>query len=354
MERLKKRCLAASFSGHFLLLLLVLVAPLLLTHPPVLTSAPVLNIIPASIVEDVIGTGGKPGGGTTQGGSGSPSPGKSAPQPPAPPKPSFVSPSVLASVEPEAATKPKAEKPKKPTRPEPVEEAAETDPAPKPTKHSVIPDLSLKAKNASTKPKPSKPAAPDSASGEADTSKPSKRSVQPNLSLAKRALASESSESALGKDRRAKAAADALAAADAARKAGEARGSMIHGVADRLGNGLSGGLSIEGLAGIGDGIGGDGTASYGQVIMSIYQRAWREPEDLDQAQYVVRTEVEIRRDGTVISTRVLTPCRSDAVNRTVRRALDTVKFIAPFPATMKETSKVFTVDFDVQAKRQIG
>ena len=354
MERLKKRCLAASFSGHFLLLLLVLGAPLLLTHPPVVTSAPVLNIIPASILEDVIGTGGKPGGGATQGGAGSPAPGKSAPQPPAPPKASVIPPVALANVQPEVATKPKSEKSKKPSKPEPAEEAAETDSAPKLSKHSVVPDLSLKAKNASAKPKPSKSVALDSTSGEPDTAKPSKRSVQPNLSLAKRAQVSESGESAAGKERRAKAAADALAAADAARKAGEARGSMIHGIADRLGNGLSGGLSIEGLAGIGDGIGGDGTASYGQVIMSIYQRAWREPEDLDQAQYVVRTEVEIRRDGTVISTRVITPCRSEAVNRTVRRALDTVKFIAPFPATMKENSKVFTVDFDVQAKRQIG
>jgi|GEM_PF-249421 len=357
MERLKKRCLVLSFSGHVFLLSLVLVSPLLLPKPPLTVTAPLLNYIPAEIVESVIGTGGKPGGGTKAGGVGSPAPGTRV-DPPVPQKSSAVP--LVGPVEPiqEPATPPKpkeAEPPPKPSKPKKtvVEPEAEVVPEPKITQKAVVPDLAAKSKRKA-------PKKPDTEVVEsADTpakAKPSKPAIQPNLTMKRSSSESADRERERASKARAEAAAAAAAAeaAAAAKRAGEARGAMINGMAAKLGSGLSSGLSIEGVGGIGEGIGGDGTASYGQVIMSIYQRAWIEPADADNAQNVVRTEVNIARDGSVISARVIAPCRNESVNKTVRRALEKVKFIAPFPASMKDASKVFYIDFDLQAKRQLG
>ncbi len=334
MERLKKRCLAASFSGHFLLLLALLVSPLLISKSTVPAEMPVITYIPSNILEGIIGTGGEAGGGASSKDNRLPK-GPSAPKPQESTQNSIVPPVVEEKVEPPRtppAQKNPSKVPKAKKEPEP-EADAEVRPPPK----SVIPDLTpVHKKKAARSREKESPL-------EKETSASSKSTIQPNLKRAR-----IETDDGVGKAKR-----DAELA-EASRRAGEERGALINSVAERIGSGTGAGLSIQGLSGIGAGIGGDGYASYGQVLMAVYQKAWMEPSEVEGSQHVVKTEVVVGRDGRVISSRIVGHCRSEVVNKTVQRALDRVRFIAPFAPGMNDLTKTFLLDFDLQAKRNAG
>jgi len=95
-------------------------------------------------------------------------------------------------------------------------------------------------------------------------------------------------------------------------------------------------------------------ANYASVIKSIYERAWRTPDNVSNDDANTRVSVTIGSDGTVISSRILDPSGDAKVDASVQRTLDNVNFVAPFPDGAKETEKTFIINFNLKLKRMLG
>jgi protein TonB len=95
-------------------------------------------------------------------------------------------------------------------------------------------------------------------------------------------------------------------------------------------------------------------ANYASVIKSIYERAWRTPDNVSNDDANTRVSVTIGSDGTVISSRILESSGDASVDASVQRTLDNVNFVAPFPDGAKETEKTFIINFNLKLKRMLG
>ena len=95
-------------------------------------------------------------------------------------------------------------------------------------------------------------------------------------------------------------------------------------------------------------------ANYASVVKSVYERAWRTPDDAANDEANTRVSVTIGSDGTVISSRILDPSGDAKVDASVQRTLDNVNFIAPFPDGAKEKEKTFIINFNLKQKRMLG
>jgi len=95
-------------------------------------------------------------------------------------------------------------------------------------------------------------------------------------------------------------------------------------------------------------------ANYGQIVKSIYDRAWNAPDTSanDNADTLVR--VEISRDGSVLSADIINSSGDSAVDNSVQRALDRVRFIKEFPDGATEKTRVYKIHFNLKAKRMLG
>lgn len=104
----------------------------------------------------------------------------------------------------------------------------------------------------------------------------------------------------------------------------------------------------------GPGGGGPSYASFEAVLRSRYFNAWIAPTDATMPDAVVQATVTIASDGTVLSARITQPSGDPAVDRSVRRVLDEVTFIAPFPPGAKEKQRTYPLSFSLKAKRGLG
>jgi TonB family protein len=140
--------------------------------------------------------------------------------------------------------------------------------------------------------------------------------------------------------------------AEAQAKAYEAaRQAWISGTAkvgDRVGQGLSGGTSIEM-----PGPGGAAYANYGSIVQAVYERAWAPPSELSDESGMVKARVVIRRDGTVASRTVIKPSGNKTLDRSVDRALS-IDFVAPFPEGAKDAERTFIINFDLKTRKLFG
>jgi TonB family protein len=109
---------------------------------------------------------------------------------------------------------------------------------------------------------------------------------------------------------------------------------------------LSQSLSSKTTIGI-PGPGGEAFANYGQVVISIYERNWIKPENIDQT-LVVRATVVIARDGKVVSHNITRPSGNRLVDDSVDRVLNRVKFIAPFPDGATDATRSFNLNFELK------
>lgn len=102
------------------------------------------------------------------------------------------------------------------------------------------------------------------------------------------------------------------------------------------------------------GPGGQAYANYAQVVKSVYTHAWIVPADVNDDQATTTASVTIARDGNVLAARITQQSGNAAVDASVRRTLERVKFVAPFPAGATEDKRTFTIKFNLKAKRQLG
>lgn len=298
MSRLQKKCLIATAGGHLLLILvLVFGSAFFVTHSKP-DDAQVLDVIPANVVEAAFNSGVKnaqPPAPTP------PQPIQQPPQPPPPvplpPKPVVTPPQPAPPPKPEPVREPEP-KPVKVQNPEPVESP---EPAPKPVK----------------------------------TAKP-KNDIKINLTQVTRSAPSPA-------DTRA-----AEARREAQRQA-DARAKAFRNAISYIDKNASSATTVEmpGASSV-------SYANYASVVKSIYERAWETPTGVANDDADTKVSVTIGSDGSVISARIIDPSGDSRMDASVRRALDRVTFIAPFPDGAKEEQKTFIINFNLKTKRMLG
>jgi len=92
-------------------------------------------------------------------------------------------------------------------------------------------------------------------------------------------------------------------------------------------------------------------ANYASAVKSIYDQAWTLPDSVANDDENVRVSVTIASDGTVISSRIITPSGDASVDNSVQRTLDRVTFVAPFPEGVTDKERTYIINFNPQLKR---
>jgi len=199
-------------------------------------------------------------------------------------------------------------------------------PTPKPKERVVEPP----------KPKPQKPDPPKEVATKPQTEKPKETAL--NLKPTTRSEMQKKTPK------------DTAAEADAKRRTELAQkvAKELGGVQQSLVAGFKGGTKMEVW-----GPGGEAYAGYEAFVQAVYDNAW-ETSHLIDFDGAVRVTVTIRRTGDVISAYITKGCGTVVVDKSVQRALDRVKFVAPFPAGAKDEQRTFNITFDLKAKRLIG
>ncbi|MEO7297911.1 MAG: TonB C-terminal domain-containing protein [Verrucomicrobiota bacterium] len=306
MNRFQKKCLIASLSMHGLLLLVMVVGTAFFTSKkdPVVESAHIIELVPNAIVTD----------GKTGGGNPAPAPmataAAAAVKPPEiiPPKP------VPADTKPEAAKevvepKPKEIEPKETVSELPSHKKKKTPPKPVETKETAKPKRQF------------------------DISKPV---VRDNKDKDKDKAAAEKAQRVADQHVRAE------------------RMAAFNGIRKNIENNLSSGTTIEMPSGTGGSGGGQAEINYGDFVLSKYDAAWIAPTDVDDNQSIVKARVVIARNGNVISSEIIKGSRNQILDKSVRRALDSVSFIQRFPEGSSDSQRTYIINFNLKSKRAIG
>jgi TonB family protein len=90
-------------------------------------------------------------------------------------------------------------------------------------------------------------------------------------------------------------------------------------------------------------------ANYASAVKSVYDQAWMLPDTIAKDENTT-VSVTIASDGTVINARILTPSGDAPVDNSVQRALNRVRFVAPFPEGTADKQRTYTIIFNPQVK----
>jgi TonB family protein len=140
---------------------------------------------------------------------------------------------------------------------------------------------------------------------------------------------------------------------DANAKANEAWKKAVATAGKNISSGLSASTKVDMPEGPGGG--GVSYAPYGQIVRKIYTDGWIVPDDMADDEASIRVSVTVARDGKVLSARIVEPSGSAAANRSIQNTLDRITTIGvPFPAGAKESQRIFTMTFNLKAKKAFG
>jgi len=93
-------------------------------------------------------------------------------------------------------------------------------------------------------------------------------------------------------------------------------------------------------------------ANYASFVVAVYRRTWQPliPNSVNRSS-IAKVSVTIRRDGQLVSARIIRRTGNAALDRSVQRALDRVKTIGrSFPAGATDAQRTFTLDFTPQIR----
>jgi TonB family protein len=292
MNRLKVKCYGASVGVHLVLVLVLVVGPAFIVSE--VKDEPRTEMQLITFVPMMTTDRDAQGGGNRN----------AAPPPPT----REVTPPVAPPRQPDP-TPPEPVKPE-PTKPDPVK------PAPEPVK---------------VKPPEPPPV------------KPERTLPKINLNLTERRTTPDTSK--------ADAAREAARERDRQERAAREREQQIASAVSGLRNTLSGRTEV-GVPGPGGG--GPSYANFRQTVMTVYFNAWDPPLGIAADKAVAEASVTIARDGRVKASRITKPSGNPAVDASVRRALDRVRFVAPLPADSRDSERTVPLLFDLTAKRDNG
>jgi TonB family protein len=303
MNRLQQKCLLASGGLHGLLVLILLVGPGFFTPRRQAPDLPLLKMIPTKVVDEAFFS---PGGNPL-----------ARPNPP-----------VARAEEPPAQSLP-SPRPPEPPRPKP-ERFKPADPPAEPARAP---------KEAGTKPPVKETATqPGNTRG---------IKVDPKLVVRRRgenAAARSTSRPRPSEDRNAE--------AESQRQAVEEIRTSWNKALSTLKDGLSGNGTTIDLPGPGR----EAYANYAQVVRSIYDQAWIDPDQVSDDSATVRVEVVVVRDGTVASQQIVQRSGIPALDKSIEEALNRVRLrgLPPFPEGARENQRTFIIQFNLKAKRLLG
>ena len=338
MDRHQKKCLIASTGLHgFLVLLLVVGSGFLMPEKKPIQDFPRLKVIPTKLIDEALSGGGgnpniRPTDAIQKGETLIPTP----PAPPAPAPKKEIAPPKAKPPEPEADT--------------PVAEEAP------PPKNLAQP----KAKELATKPKIKPKQEPKPVKDVKETSRPNPKAVAKevvplDLKPVTRRDTDQQKEEA---EAQAKAAARARAAEETRAREAEAR---AHTLANQKAAGMLGAAITALKAGFNtdtavetSGPGGEAYAGYDQFVKEAYDNAWLVTQDLTDENSTARVSVTIRSTGHVVDAKIINRSGNTPLDRSVERALRSVRFIAPFPEGAKDKQRTFIINFNLKAKRLTG
>jgi len=92
-------------------------------------------------------------------------------------------------------------------------------------------------------------------------------------------------------------------------------------------------------------------ANYATVVRSVYDGAWVLPNSIAKDEDIT-VSVTIASDGTVISSKIITPSGDGPADDSVQKALDRVQTIAPFPEGSTDKERTYTIVFNPQVKSE--
>ena len=223
--------------------------------------------------------------------------------------------------------------PKVPKIPQPKRPTPKTKPPPEPS-----PESTRTAPEVTTKPTPKKP------SVEIDLNKVITR---PSEDAKRRA---EESRRKAQEAAQLKAEQEAYAAAKAA---ADKRSAALQSSLASLGAGFASDKGVKIDVG---GPGGAAYANYGLLVKQMYTSAWQPSAGLNDQNLTAEVTITILKDGTVLSSRITRRSGESAMDKSVDAALRAVerRKLPPFPEGARDDQRVFTIEFNLRAKRQTG
>jgi TonB family protein len=300
MSRLEKKCLIASATTHLFLLLLLVVGSAFFVAEQKPSDLPRIKVYSAKMVDALLAGGGG---------------------------------------NPKLAPSDAQEKGHTLTQPSAAQQRAQ--PTPKPPAKPIEPVVVKRAEPA----KPPKPVPPKAHETVKETTKPSVdlKPVQretPTPPLELKPVVRDNAE-------RDRIAAEERARAQAA--ANRRLANQLAKAAESLKSGFASGTVVEA-----SGPGGEAYANYAAWVKEVYDNAWNITDDLTDEDSVAKVTVTIASTGEVLSARILKPSGNLALDKSVQRTLNAVRFIRPFPEGAKDKQRTFTINFSLKSKRGLG
>jgi TonB family protein len=149
---------------------------------------------------------------------------------------------------------------------------------------------------------------------------------------------------------REKARKEAEAKARAAEKAAQDRlAKQLGKVRENLRQGFSSGTAVEV-----SGPGGEAYASYRSFVFAAFDNAWVVDPDFADDDSSVVARVVVHRTGRIISAEISQKSGLPALDKSVRRALEAVRSLPPFPETTRDQERTFVIEFSLKARRLVG
>ena len=102
------------------------------------------------------------------------------------------------------------------------------------------------------------------------------------------------------------------------------------------------------------GPGGEAYAGYDALVKAIYDDAWDVSDSMTDDDSTAKVKIVIARSGKVVSAYIDRRSGNSLLDKSVQRALDKVKFVAPFPEGSHDEQRTFTINFNLKAKRLLG
>jgi TonB family protein len=322
IDRQQKKCVVAATGFHLLLVLILLIGPAFLSSKSKPDITPPLDMIQGRLIDEAFSFGGNPNG---------------QPPPPAlPPAPKPVVPQPAPQPPPQV----QLPQPKPQPQPQPQPEKVREPEPVKPTKNSLPDDTAFETTKAPVKSK-------IVLTPTVRTYDKKKKAKETDNNAEQRLAEQRLAEQRLAEQREAEQRVANQLMADRRRMAAEIIGST----ARSLRTDLSPSTSLEEF---GVGGGGPAYASYDREVQSIYWHAWIAPEDTTLDDAVTKVSVTIASDGHVVDSRITKSSGDASVDRSVRRALNRVTFIAPFPKGATDKERTYPINFSLKAKRLSG
>lgn len=324
MSRLEKKCFVGSASFHGLLLMIFIFGSVFLASKPKLDIGPVITML-AIPTDRPFNTGGNP--------NGNPTPPAPAPAPVTPPAPqSQPTPPPPVPQPPQHEEVPPRVEPKKPELKKEVVKEVEKEKGPLPLKSKPDKKETVKKdESAVTKPAISKTVVRRTN----DTARIQREMAQIAALAAREKEKREAAEYAQQVSR---------FNAERSRIA-----AQVGGIVGGVGKSLSHSTVVEPL-----GPGGIAFANYGSMVREAYDRAWHVSQDLSDNDSVAVARITIRRDGTVRDSNISRRSGNALLDKSVQRALDAVRFVAPFPESTKDAERTFNIEFNLKTRKAVG